>query len=384
VAMLLTRELPPTRSSLTGAVALTAIVGAASLALAMQCSPRAADAPVGDVVVVTTVPPGAERDADPASVVDYALLIRAGTTTYMQIAGDAARALARPDAAHRGVVLREDQAGIVMAIAPVELFELPSELRDLHGGRVVVHDPRYGAKLARCEATITGFAIVSRLVGSPEYAGVDGPWTAESVFEHGARTLAAELSACEGQYARAAHLPPLVHATDHASAALSVEDELAGYAIEMAARARLLASPPAALVQQEWTEYRDSLRRYHEDDEEDDRERWYESEDAEIEVWVMKHPTTKATWALARARLDGGCGLPEANLVALYEVMSDGELAEVSAFASELTSIDDVIDIDNDGRFELVGKDWLGNTVVARDSGTTIDKLDVAFWACGC
>jgi hypothetical protein len=34
---------------------------------------------------------------------------------------------------------------------------------------------------------------------------------------------------------------------------------------------------------------------------------------------------------------------------------------------------------------ELVGTGRLGiDTVVMRDSGISIDKLEVAFWACGC
>jgi hypothetical protein len=365
---MLTRELPPTGASLAGALAATALVGAASLVLAMQCPPRVAQTPSGEVAIATTVPSIAERPEEP-TMIEHAVVLRVGATTYMQIGGAAAEGvLARADVPRPRIVLDGDRGGIVTAVAPVELSALPGELSALHGRQVRVDD--------QCDATIKGFSFLARLVGTPEYAGAEGPWTAELVFEHGSRTLVAELSGCVGRYARDAQLPPLVRA-------INVEDEVGSPTFEAAARARLLASSAAVALQHEWAEYRDSVRRYH--DEEAAGERWHESDDASIAVSVLRHPTTEATWALAHARLDGGCGLPEANLVALYEVMPGGELSEVSAFASDLTAIYDVIDIDDDGRFELVGKGWLGlDTVVIRDSGITIDKLEVAFWACSC
>ena len=241
------------------------------------------------------------------------------------------------------------------AIAAVKTRDLPAEHHAWIDRRVRVD----GA----CEATVTGFAVVSRLVGDTGYAGVtDEHWTATSVLDLGSTVLAARLDGCNGTFARDAALP-----------AVLVPAQLENAKLATRARELLLASAPARNAQREWLELEQTGA-------------WHESEDATIKTIVVRHPTTGVTWVSAHGVVFQGCGGPEINVWGLFRVQPDGTLAAAQLRdLGELWSIDQLIDIDGDGELEIVGKPWLGlDTVVTRASGEELERLALAFFGCAC
>ena len=53
--------------------------------------------------------------------------------------------------------------------------------------------------------------------------------------------------------------------------------------------------------------------------------------------------------------------------------------------AGALTSIDQLIDIDGDGTFEVLGRPWPGGATYLVDaSGEAIAQLDLPFYGCSC
>ena len=209
-----------------------------------------------------------------------------------------------------------------------------------------------------CRANVVGFAVVARVTGTADYApGAHAQWTASNVFEHGAPVLAAKLDGCSGTIARDAELSPIV-------VPKSIDDDL----LAKRARMKFLASGPAHDAQYVW--------------EADGRKgKWHASKEAKLAAIVFTHHGSK--WVSVHGKIDEGCGGPEINLYALYR---GDELATVEQRdLGDLWSIDSIIDIENDGRFELVGTPWLANDViVTRANGDEITRLELPYYGCPC
>lgn len=205
-----------------------------------------------------------------------------------------------------------------------------------------------------CKAKITELAIVARL------EGWDEKYTAKEVMESGSPVLAGKLDGCEGSYARPAELPPVVLGE-------TIENE------ELAAKARdlVLNSRAATETANEWQ------RDY-------DRSDW--QEDAEWDIRVFKHPLTGVTWVSAHAFNEWGCGSPELNLWGLFRVSSDGKLTAAQLRnLGDMIRIHQLIDVEGDGEFELLGQPWLGTEqLLTHASGEAIDDVPLTFIGCPC
>ncbi|HEY5928012.1 MAG TPA: hypothetical protein VIV11_40275 [Kofleriaceae bacterium] len=340
------------RRLLAAAAGFTAI----GAALGLAASPRAS-------TQITVVPPSitvqpsisevatAQEVAAPVAPMrssEIALVFSAGGATYMKLADVTAETMPKH---HAAKLISAD--GIETAIARVDESYVANANRAWT--RVKVDNT--------CDASVTGFYIVSRLTGDTGYSGVeDESWTASNVLAHGSAVLAAKLDGCSGTFARDATLPPVI-----------IPEKRTNRELVAKARQAVIASTPARETQTDYFEY-------------DQNQNWWESEHAEFTAQVVKHPTTGVTWVSMHAHMDHGCGDPEVNVWGLFRLEDDGTLAAVQLRKlGDLWSIDQLVDLDNDGELEVIGKPWLGlDTVVVRGSGEELERLSLAFFGCPC
>ena len=215
----------------------------------------------------------------------------------------------------------------------------------------------------RCEASVIGFAVVARVVGDPGWANLE-KWSAAGIMKAGKKMLVAKLDGCSGSFARDATLPDIVRPT-----------QLHDPALEEAARAALIASAPARETQREWDEQWSpadgKVRPWH--------------KEATMTTEVLRHPHTGVTFVSVQGRVQGGCGAPQANVWGLFRV-DGGTLVPVQLRKlDDLETIDALIDVDDDGDFEMLGKPWLpyGMQLIRAD-GKPLEALSVPFLGCPC
>ncbi len=292
----------------------------------------------------------------PAPVADTVQLVfRAGGATYMQLAGverDEDGAIAWP---RHGAPRLVTEDGAEVAIAVVRDADLPAVHRAWAGKQVVVD--------GTCRATVTGFAVVSRLVGDPAYAGLEkARWDVASVMQTGAQVLAARLDRCSGTFARDAALAPVVIPAP-------IRDER----LARAGRSALIASAAAAEVAREWAEHEPAIEGA-----------WWDH--AAISTTVLRHPRTGVTFVAVHAGIELACGGPDVNLWGLYTAAADGTLSPLhETRPGDLRSIDRIIDVEGDGELELIGRTWLGDDVVLTGAdGAELARLDMQFYGCPC
>lgn len=244
-----------------------------------------------------------------------------------------------------------------VAIAPVALADVPAAYRERLGDKIIVD----GA----CTAYITGFAIVARLTGSPGYAGDDEEWNAASVMKHGSPVLAAKLDRCDGTLARDGQLPPA------ATPAVVKNDA------DTVAKAKrlLLRSDKARATTKEWAGF-------YTDGPNDSN--WAAHAATQWKTQMLIHPTTRETWVSIHAHQLEGCGMPHVNVFALYRVADDGSLVGGTIDLGSIETIEQLVDLDGDGQWEIVGKPWLGGRVVSDRDGAALERLDEPFYGCPC
>ena len=354
---------PPHVSAIHMAAGLGLLAAGIAIVAAASGAPVPALAPeveLAEVAASTTAP--APRSAVAASEQaapipdEIKLVFRAGGASYMRLADverDASGALQWPRHGAPRLV-KEDGAEIVLAA--VEGDDVPLVHRAWAGRQVIVD--------GGCRATVTGFAVASRLYGDPAYAGLEKErWDAASVMESGAQVLAARLDGCSGAFARDAALAPVV-----------VPEPIRDERLAAAARRALLASPAAAEVKQSWDELGPS----------DAEGPWWQH--AQLSADVLRHPRTGATFVAVRASAEFYCGGPDINLWGLYRVGDHGALAPVHVLRLEqLRSIDRIIDVEGDGQLELIGRTWPSDDVVlAGADGRELDHLGMQFYGCPC
>ena len=138
------------------------------------------------------------------------------------------------------------------------------------------------------------------------------------------------------------------------------------------AKRTVLASATASAAQNRWVEGGGEGR-------------WQDN--AGFDVRVMKHPGTGTTWVVvfAKNQVDD-CGVPEVNLLSTFQVEGNGKLRPVtSRLVAELHALEWVLDIDGDGKLELVGEPWLGlDRLITDGKGEVKDRLEVPFFGCPC
>jgi hypothetical protein len=349
---------PPYVSVIYMAVGLGMVVAGIAL-VAASASPVAL---TPEVEVETPVPAPEPRAAVAASeqaapiADEIKLVFRAGGASYMRLADlerDDAGALQWP---RHGAPRLVTEGWIDSAIAAVAEPDLPAEHRAWAGRQVVVD--------GTCRATVTGFAVVSRLTGDTAYAGIEKEqWDVASVMEAGSQVLAARLDGCSGTFARDAALAPVVTLEP-------IRDER----LERAARSALIASPAAVKVGRSWAELMSS----------DLEGAWWEH--AALRTQVLRHPRTGATLVTVHVSGDRECGGVHINLWGVYRVAEGGALTPVHETQLQpLYSIDRILDIEGDGELELIGRSWLGNHVVlAGADGRELDHLALEFYGCPC
>lgn len=367
-----------TRSShrlLLGVGGLVALgVGVASVTAAPRVEPVGVPAPPTRELAATTSV-AAEPAPPPAPVRSSQLLFTfaANHTTYVRLADLQSLRETDPDAPidndgphharptlampHHGKLRLTADDGVQSVVGAVATRDVPAAYATWLGKKLKVDNT--------CEATVTGFAVVSQVTGDASYTS-DGQWTIDHVLDSGQPMLAARLDHCAGRFARDAALPDIVIPASTHDAAL-----------ERAARTALLASPAARAMQQAWTEQLDAVAGAGV------ASQW--THDATITSQVLHHPGTGDTFVSVQARVAGGCGAPEANLWGLYRVAA-GKLLPVQVRPlGELETIDTFLDLEGDGELELLGKPWLGtDQLLTRAGGTLIDALSLSFVGCAC
>jgi len=282
------------------------------------------------------------------------LVFRADDASYLRLADierDAAGTIQWPR--HGAPRLVKDD-GAEIAIAAMRDEDVPATHRGWAGREVVVE--------GGCRATVTGFAVVSRLYGDTAYAGIEKErWDAASVMQMGSPVLAARLDGCTGTYARDAALAPVV-----------VPEPLRDERLARAARSALIASPAAAEAKRSWAELGPA-----------NVGPWWEH--AELSTKVLRHPRTGATLVAVHAHAEFYCGGPDLNVWGLYRAAADGTLSPVHEKRLErLHSIEQILDIEGDGELELIGRSWLGDIVIAGADGGELDSLEIQFYGCPC
>jgi len=320
--------------------------------------PAAVPAPVTVAVPVPAPAPVPYAVPAPAPALvrgtraDFGFVFRAANTTWLTLAdGDEMSKLPR-HATARVFAENEWNPEVVAVVLP---SDLPPDLRRWEGREVLVE--------GGCRARVSGFAIVARLVGTVEYASTEAKsWTAEATFENGQRVIAAQLDGCHGSYGRDAGIVPIaegVPVEDTGSASSALDD--------------FLASKPVEAAQEAYS---------HEGGEGE----FQTAHPDAISTMVVKHPVTGVTWVSIYAHYNEGCGGPQIDVWGLYSVDAKGKVHRVRVGTLEnISRIDRLIDVDGDGRFEALTRDWLGMSQELRDeSGKPITRLELPFFGCPC
>jgi hypothetical protein len=291
--------------------------------------------------------------APPSEVGRLAMVFEVDGQMYMKLA-DLDRA---PRHGDPRLVVSDDW--VTAAIASIAADELPLTHRAWQGKPVLVD--------GTCRATVQEFAVIARLVGSPDYAGLSGDeWTAKTVMKSGDRVLAARLDGCRrGTYARDAVLSPVV-----------VPELVHDEPLARAAKRAMLASPEALAAQAEWTANRPDGQPAD----------WSKADGAVIKSQVVRHPTTGTLWVSVQGRYDGGCGLPDLKVWKLYRADADGKLTAVpTVLDDQSTAIEQLIDVEGDGELEVITTAWGGlGRIVNRANGQSLARDHWQFFGCSC
>jgi len=285
----------------------------------------------------------------PVSPSTFHFVVSADDTSYLVLA-DVEKGADLPP---HGPLRLTGEESLPSVIAEVSEAHLPADLRAWSKRKVVVDE--------RCHATVAGFALVVRLVGRPDYAGITGSeWTADTVFSAGHKVLAARLDRCKGTFARAANAAPI-----------RVPRPVVNKEAMAAARADFLASDVIVQARAEQIDAEVAGA----------REQVY----APL-VAAVRHPTTGETWISLHLRIgEAGCSDPQANVWGLYRVTERGvERMRLLQLAPQ-QNIDALLDTDGDGRFELLIQDDFGFSRELRSGeGEVIRRITMPIYECMC
>lgn len=282
----------------------------------------------------------------PAPTSQLLFVFQLGSDVYLKLSDD--------EPAHGKRRLLDDGT---TTIADVAAAKLPAKFRGWTTKTFTVD--------GGCAATIKDFAVVTRMEGSPGYAGLDDEtWTVATAAKAGTSQLAARLDVsaqcAKGMYARDASLAPL-----------NELEKLDRPELVDAARAALLATELSTDAQIAWAEHGEGS--------------WIDH--IQLTSFTRRHPITGQVFVGLHATVqEMGCGGPDINLWTLFRVRRDGTLETVVAKKLDsLYHVERMIDVDNDGALELVGRDWLGlSTVLTRADGEPISELAMPFHGCPC
>ncbi|HEY3804373.1 MAG TPA: hypothetical protein VGL61_17275 [Kofleriaceae bacterium] len=207
-----------------------------------------------------------------------------------------------------------------------------------------------------CRESLHDFALISRVSGSPAYAGdADEHWTAESILAHGDVTIAARLTHCKGAFASTLPFHHL-EAVD--------QDALREHAERV-----LLHSDFAGKAKADWKQMGESRTWTH---------------DAKIDTIVVRD-SRGTTWISAQAHTDGiGCGEPSANFWGLFRVDPDGSFEQVALRElDDVSSIDGMIEVG--GQIVLLAHSLLPDGPISLDiHGEQRESSTLPYFGCPC
>ncbi len=246
----------------------------------------------------------------------------------------------------------------VAAVAAVEARDLPVAISDWQGREVLVD----GA----CRAHVANFALVARvydedLAYDEQERGLSPDELARSIFDDmGHLVLAARLDGCKGTYAQPADRP-----------AATVARALDSHPAATAAVRALRQSKAGRAAQRTWREN-------------DYQGSWWQ--DAEVTTQVLQHPRTGETFLSVHAMADVECGGLEINLWGMYRVGADGTPEPlVQRELDNVHELETFLDIDDDGRFEILASSlWGIDTFLLDADGSRQAMLHVPYFGCQC
>lgn len=294
---------------------------------------------------------------------EVALAFPAGGKTYVKLADIAIetedRKLAGIALPPHGALRLHDGSEAdwrTTAVAPVKLADVPEAYRAWSGRKVTVD--------GTCQATVTGFAVASRLVGDPAYAGIEDDrdrWTAKTAFANGHQMLVAQLDRCKGRVVRDAALAPVVE----------LEPQTDATAIASAKRA-LIASSAGNAAAEDWKAS-------------EAKGEWHSDEATTFDAQVVRHPVTGERFVAMHAMTPFACGGPSFSILGLYRIGADGALAPVvERSLSDVGKLVRLFDVDGDGALELIGEPLFEELTLEHVDGRVIDGLSVPFYGCPC
>ena len=238
-----------------------------------------------------------------------------------------------------------------LAVAAIADADIPEELRAWRGRQVVVNE--------ELTTEVVGFALVAALEGDPLYSGGEvDRWTGESVLASGKKMLAARLAAGESGFAR-----------DAATAPFAVAEPIAARAALRGARRDFLASEAAFAARADFSAE--------------------SGEPADfaplVSELVVRHPLTGSIWISLHLEAGDLCGGAEVNLWGLYRVDGDTAHREHIGPLERTGSIETLIDIDGDGRLEVLTRGQLGiDRQLFSAEGALKKELERPFYGCPC
>lgn len=260
--------------------------------------------------------------------------------------------------AHAPPALVRENGLLYATVAEVEAAALPAATRAWDGRAVLVD--------STCQARVTGFALVTRVFsdylvdearGEPR---ASEPELIRAVLESGHMVLAARLDGCPGTYAQSADHPA-------SPAARVLEDHPAGPAAERALR----RSDIARQTQKAW---REAEYPGH----------WWR--EAEVSARVLQHPHSGELLVSVHAVADVMCGGLEIDLWGLYRVAAHGTLEPlVERALDNVGALETFVDIDGDGRFEMLASSMWGlDRYLLDPDGNRQSMLRLPFYGCQC
>jgi len=314
----------------------------------------AAAVPTAEPIHVHVAIPASVTVPEPPASAQVSLVFHLGGSAYVKLAdlaGEDAEAMPR-----HGKAVRIDDDHVYAAIAPVLERDVPLAYRTWKDRTVSVD--------GTCRTKVAGFAVVARLTGDPGYAGEElEVWTPATVMTHGAPVLAVRLEGCAGAGSVAG---------DADATTIVVPDVTEDASLAAAGKELVLASEDADAAQREWDEIGQPGA-------------WHDNEFTAWSTQVVRHPRTGERFLSVHASHFADCGGAQINIWHLYRIGPAGELVRVSSSAGELTEIDELIDVDGDGTFEILGRTWPGGERRLVDAdGETITALELPFYGCAC
>jgi hypothetical protein len=292
---------------------------------------------------VTAAPPALAKP----TLSDFGFVFRTGDQSYLALAEVEAEAVP----AHGPIAIFTPESWSAQAVANVQPADVPAAYRRWEGREVVVE--------GGCRARVEGFAVVARLTGDVSYSATEEKsWTATSTWDQGQKVLAARLDGCHGGYAALAPVIEGVPVDDGGSVALALAAFADSKLVAEAQREYAAAGAEGELLDSEGV----------------------------VTKQAVRHPVTGELWVSIYAHYSEGCGGPQIDLWAVYRVDATGAPRLARMQKLENTSrLERLLDVDGDGTFEAITRDWLGQGVELRDpSGKVVQKLGLPFYGCPC